>query len=140
MAILGGAVLLAKKALIVAAVSLIASSVTASKKKATSNTHTGDYYQGRRTASHIALNTGIPERYDTHIEPLSHTALWPTPQDYNEQYYPNFVHNHERFYADDINENSPAKPHSQASSRYRNGYNKDAKSEWFGLTQPENVS
>ena len=123
MAVLGGAVILAKKALIVAAVSLIASSVTASKKKATSNANKGDYYHRRGTASYIDLNTGIPKHYDKYIEPLSHTALWPTPQDYDEQYYPNFIHNHERFYGEDINEESPFESQSQVSSEYRKKYN-----------------
>ena len=138
MTVLGGAVLLAKKALIVAAVSLLASSVTASKKKATSAPHTGDYDRRRLgTASYIDLNTGIPKRYEKYIEPLSHTRPWPTSQDYHEQYHPNFIHNHERIFAEDLIENSPVEPQFQVYTRYSNEHNYDAESDWFGLTQPE---
>jgi len=138
MTVLGGAVLLAKKALLVAALSLLASSVTASKKKATSAVHTGDYDRRLGTASYIDLNTGIPKRYDKYIEPLSHTRPWPTSQDYHEQYHPNFIHNHERFYAEDVIDNSPIEPQFQVSSPYRNEHNNnDAESDWYGLTQPE---
>jgi hypothetical protein len=141
MAVLGGAVLLAKKALIMAALSLLASSVTAAKKKAASAAHTGDYDHRRlRTASYIDLNTGIPKRYSKYIEQLSQTRPWPTSEDYYEQYHPNFVHNHERFYADDVIDNSPVGPQFQVSSPYRNEHNNyDAESDWYGLTQPEGV-
>jgi hypothetical protein len=138
MTVLGGAVLLAKKALIVALVSLLASSVTASKK-VTSAAHTGDYDRRRLgTASYIDLNTGIPKRYDKYIEPLSHTRPWPTSQDY--QYHPNFIHNHERFHAEDVIDSSPVEPQFQVSSPYRNEHNNnDAESDWYGLTQREGV-
>ena len=140
MTVLGGAVLLAKKALIVAVMSLLASSVTASKKKATSAAHTGDYDRRLGTASYFDLNTGIPKRYDKYIEPLSHTRPWPASQDYHEQYHPNFIHNHERFYAEDVIENSPVETQFQVSSLYRNEHNNyDAESDWFDLTQPEDA-
>jgi hypothetical protein len=139
MAVVGGAVL-ARKAFIVAAVSLLASSVTASKK-ATSAAHTGDYDRRRLgTASYIDLNTGIPKHYDKYIEPLSQTRPWPTSHDYHEKYHPNFIHNHERFYAEDVIDNRPVEPQFQVSSRYRNEHNNyDAESDWYGLTQPEDV-
>jgi hypothetical protein len=141
MAVLGAALLLAKKALIVATVSLLASSVTASKKKVTSAVKTGDYDRGRLgTASYIDLSNGIPKRYDKYMEPLSHTRPWPTSQNYHEQYYPNFIQNHERFYAEDVIENSPVEPQFQVSSRYRNGHNDyDTESDWFGQPQSEGV-
>ena len=140
MTVLGGAVLLAKKALIVALVSLLASSVTASKK-ATSATHTGDYDRRRLgTASYIDLNTGIPKRYDKYIEPLSHTRPWPASHDYHEHYRPNFMHNQERFYAENVIDSSPVEPQFQVSSPYRNEHNNnDAESDWYGLTQSEGV-
>lgn len=141
MTMLGGAVLLAKKALIVAVVSLLASSVTASKKTATSAAHTGDYERRRLgTASYIDLNTGIPKRYDKYIEQMSHMRPWPTSQEYHEKFHPNFIHNHERFYADDVIDNSPAQTQFQVSSPYRNEHNyNDAESDWFGLNQLEDV-
>lgn len=137
MTVLGGAVLLAIKAFIVAVVSLLASSVTASKKKTTSAIHTGDYDRRRLgTASYIDLNSGIPKHYDKYIEPVSHTRPWLASQDY----HPNFIHNHERFYAEDVIENSPVEPQFQVSSPYRNEHdNYDAESDWFGLTQPEDA-
>jgi hypothetical protein len=135
MAVLGGAVLLAKKALIVATVSLLASSVTAANKKATSAAYTGDYDNARLgTASYIDLISGIPKSYDKHIEPLSHTRAWPTSQVYHEQYHPNFVHNHERFYAQDAIQNIAVQPQFQVFSN-----NNDAESDWLGLTHPEDI-
>jgi hypothetical protein len=123
MAGLGGAVLLAKKALIVATVSLLASSVTASKKKATSAALTGDYDRRKLgTASYIDLNTNIPKRITKYIEPLSQTRPWPTSQDYDEKYQPNFIYNHGRFYADII-DNSQVESQFQVSSPYRNEHN-----------------
>jgi hypothetical protein len=141
MTVLGGVVVLAIKALIVAVMSLLASSITASKKKATSAAHTGDYDRRRLgTASYIDLSTGIPKRYDKYIEPLSHTRPWPAFQDYHEQYHPNFIHNHERFYAEDVIENSPVESQFPVSSPYRNEHNNyDAESDCFRLTQPEDT-
>jgi hypothetical protein len=139
MAVLGGAVLLAKKALIVATVSLLASSVTASKK-AKSAALTGDYDHRRLgTASYIDLNTGIPKRNTQYTEPLSQTRPWPTSQDYHENYHPNLIYNHGRFYANVI-DNSPVDSQFQVSSPYRNEHkNYDAESDWYGLTQPEDI-
>jgi hypothetical protein len=140
MAGLGGAMLLAKKALIVATVSLLASSVTASKKKATSAALTGDYDRRRLgTTSYIDPNTGIPKRNTKYIETLSQTRPWPTSHDYQVKYYPNFIYNHGRFHAD-VTANSPVEPQFQVSSPYRNEHNNyDAESDWYGLTQPEDI-
>jgi hypothetical protein len=141
MAMLGGAVLLAKKALIMATVSLLASSVTAANKKATSAGNTGDYDHARLgTASYIDLSTGIPKHSDKHIALLSHTRPWPTSPVYHEQYHPNFIDNQERFYAQDAIQDTAVEPQLQVFSLYRNEHkNNDAESDWLGLTQPEGI-
>jgi hypothetical protein len=141
MAVLGGAVILAKKAFIVAAVSLITSSMTASKKKAASNANTGDYVHRRLgTSSYTDLDTGIQKQYQKHIEPLSHSDLWPNYRDYHQRHYPNFIHNHGRFYPEDIIENSSVESQLQVYSRDRSKDNTyDDESDWYGLTHPEDV-
>jgi hypothetical protein len=141
MAMLGGAVLLAKKALIMATVSLLASSVTAASKKATSAANTGDYDHARLgTASYIDLSTGIPKSYDKHTELPSHTRPWPTSPVYHDQYHPNFIHNHGRFYAQDAIQDTEVEPQFQVFPLYRNKLNNnDAESDWVGLTEPEGI-
>jgi hypothetical protein len=138
-AVLGGAVILAKKALLVSLLALTMSSVAASKKKSAPNTATGDHtYAYRRlgTVNYFDLKPGNPEHGDNYIDPMSHTETLPASHNYYDQSYPNFINNREDLYAD---ENGSYETRSKPYS-YSNKYNTyNGKSNWLGVASHGNV-
>jgi hypothetical protein len=139
-AVLLGAVILAKKALIVSILSLFLSAMTASKKTTTPNGNKGDHkYTYRRfgTDNYFDLN---PDNGDKYIDPLSHTKQRLTSQEYHNQYYQNFVHNYEDIYNGDNVENGSFENQARVPARHANRHKTyDANSDWLGLTYPDHV-
>lgn len=113
-AVLLGAVILAKKALIVSILSLFLSSMTASKKTAAPNGNKGDYkYRRFGTNNYLDLNPDNPKHGDKYIDPLSRIKQWLTSQEQHIQYYPNFIHKHEDIYNGDTVENGSFETQAQ---------------------------
>jgi hypothetical protein len=140
-AVLLGAVILAKKALIVSILSLFLSAMTASKKTAAPNGNKGDHkYRRFGTINYLDLNPDNPKQDIKYIDPMSGTKQWLTSQEHHTEYYPKFIHKHEDIYNGDTAENGSFQSQAHAPSRYANRHNTyDANGDWLGLTHPDHI-
>jgi hypothetical protein len=116
-AVLLGAVILAKKAFIVSILSLFLSAMAASKKTTAPNGNKGDHkYRRFGTINYLDHN---PDNHgDKHADPLSHTKQWVKSQEYHNQYYPNFIQDHEGNYNRDPVDYGSSEIHAHVPSRY----------------------